>query len=219
MELEKNPVLKTEQIRLSREAILIMAAIGSGKQMGVLLKESSLDRFLTSKALAGIIQIGLVKVSKGVVEDKKTDVDETEELIKLLAAIYKHNFDIIFQSLKEKMGTKGEKIYAETYQQHKSEYPLLSSHLVGKEGELGFDLLLKLVKALPKEAKIHRLVANFNDLLSDYLLSIQKYLGKKTYKRTLSKLRMQTQNNINAKKQLALKWGLEDEFSRTLRSN
>ena len=116
------------------------------------------------------------------------------------------------------MGNKGEKIYLETFQQHKTDYPLLANKFSGKEGELGFELLLKLVKTLPDEAKIHRLITNFNDLLSDYLDAIQKYLGKKMYKRTVSQLRIQTLNNINSKKQLALKWGLEDEFARILRS-
>lgn len=218
IELEKNPVLKTEQVRLSRDEVLVMASIGSGKKMGDLLNESSLDQFLTSKALANLMQAGLVKKGKQTVEDSRPQVDETEELIKLLANIYTHNFGTIMQSLKDKLGTKGEKVYTETFQQHKSEYPLLAAQLTGKESDLGFDLLLKLTKSTPKEASVHRLIANFNDLLTDYLEVIQKFLGKKLYRRTLSQLKINTQNNINSKKQLALKWGLEDEFTRALRS-
>jgi hypothetical protein len=218
IELEKNPVLKTEQIRLTRNEILVMALIGSGKKMINLVKESSLDQFLTSKALANIMQVGLIKVGKEQVEAPKPAVDETEELIRLLANIFKHNFDIILESLKEKMGTKGEKVFTETFQAHKSEYPLLADNFTGKQGELGFEALLKLAKSLPDEARIHRIIVNFNDLLTDYLNTIQKYLGKKTYKRTVSQLKISTQNNINSKKQLAIKWGLEEEFSRALRS-
>jgi len=216
--LEKAPDLKTEEIRLSRNEILIMASIGSGKKLTDLLKESSLDQFLTSKALANLIQNGLVKAGK-VVEVKKPEVDETEEVVKLLANIYRHNFNTILQNLKDKMGSKGEKIYTETFQERRSDYPLLSNFLNGIEGNLDYDLLLKLAKSLPKEACIHRLIVNFNDLLSDYLLTIQKYLGKKMYKRTLSQIRIQTQNNINSKKQLSLKYGLEDEFSRALKGS
>jgi hypothetical protein len=218
IELEKNPVLKTEQIRLTRNEILVMALIGSGKKMISLIKESSLDQFLTSKALANIMQVGLIKVGKEEVEPPKPAVDETEELIRLLSNIFKHNFDIILESLKEKMGVKGEKIFTETFQTHKSEYPLLADNFTGKQGELGFEALLKLAKSLPDEAGIHRIIVNFNDLLTDYLNTIQKYLGKKTYKRTISQLKISTQNNINSKKQLAIKWGLEEEFSRALRS-
>ncbi|MCP4581392.1 MAG: DUF4388 domain-containing protein [candidate division Zixibacteria bacterium] len=218
VELERNPILKTEQIRLERNEILIMALIGSGKKMEDILRESLLDQFLTCKSLVNIMQAGLIKIGKPRFEDKKPNIDETEELIKLLANIYKHNFGVILASLKDKMGTKGEKIYTETFQSRKSEYPLLSDHLTGRDGELGFELLFKIAKSLPDDAKIHRIIANFNDLLSDYLNIIQKYLGKKLYKRTVSQLKIQTQNNINSKKQLALKWGLEEEFSRALRS-
>lgn len=218
IELEKNPVLKTEQVRLSRDEVLVMASIGSGKKMANLLNESSLDQFLTSKALANLMQAGLVKKGKQTVEDTRPQVDETEELIRLLATIYTHNFGTIMQSLKDKLGTKGEKVYTETFQQRKSEYPLLAGQLTGKESDLGFDLLLKLTKSTPKEASVHRLIANFNDLLADYLEVIQKFLGKKLYRRTLSQLKINTQNSINSKKQLALKWGLEDEFTRALRS-
>lgn len=218
LELEKNPNLKTEQVHLSRNEILIMALIGSGKRMADLLKESVLDQFLTSKALANLIQVGLTKVGKETMVEKKPAVDETEEIIRLLANIYKHNFEIILESLREKMGTKGEKVYTETFQSHKSEYPLLADHLTGKHGEMGFEMLLKLAKSLPDDARIHRIIASFNDLLSDYLNTIQKYLGKKMFKRTVSQMKINTQNNINSKKQLALKWGLEEEFSRALRS-
>ena len=218
IELERNPVLKTDQVRLSRDEILVMACIGSGKKMADLLKESTLDQFLTCKALANLMQAGLVKKGKQTVEDSRPMVDETEELIKLLANIYSHNFGTILQSLKDKLGTKGEKVYTETFQQHKSEYPLLAGQLTGRESELGFEFLLKLAKSAPKEASLHRLIVNFNDLLMDYLEVIQKFLGKKLYRRTLSQLKINTQNNINSKKQLALKWGLEDEFTRALRS-
>lgn len=218
LELNKNPILKSEEIRLNRNEILIMVSIASGKSMSDLLKESSLDKFLSSKALANLLQYGLVQPRKEEIKEKEPEVDETEDVVKLLANIYEHNFDIIFQSLQEKMGAKGEKIFEQTFQQNKTQYPLLVDSLTGKQGELGFELLLKLVKSLPEEAGIHRIIASFNDLLSDYLSTMQKYLGKKMYKRTVSQLRIQTQNNINSKKQLARKWGLEDEFSRTLRS-
>ena len=218
VELEKSPTLKTEQIRLTRNEILVMALVGSGKKTADIIKESVLDNFLTSKALANIIQVGLVKIGKEVIDEHKPKIDETEELIHLLSNIYKHNFEIILESLREKMGQKGEKVFTETFQSHKSEYPLLADHLTGRQGELGFEVLLKLAKTLPDEAKVHRIIANFNDLLSDYLNTIQKYLGKKMFQRTVSQMKINTQNNINTKKQLALKWGLEEEFSRALRS-
>lgn len=218
LELEKNPVLKTEQIRFTRNEVLVMALIGSGKKMSDLLNDSSLDQFLTSKALANIMQVGLIKISKFIEKKEEPKVDETEALVKLLANIYQHNFEIIYQNLKDKMGSKGEKIYTDAFQQHKSEYPLLADNISGKAGELGFEILLKMAKSMPEETRIHRLIANFNDLLTDYLYVIQKYMGNKMLKRTVSQLRVQTQNNINSQKQLALKWGLEDEFSRTLRS-
>lgn len=219
IELEKTPVLKTEQIRLTRNEIQVMANIGSGVIMGDLVKNSPLDQFLTSKALANIMQVGLIKFGKKVVVEKTEKADDTEELVRLLATIYKHNFEILYKSLTDKMGDKGKKIFIETFQHHKSDYPLLASFMSGKDGELGFELLLKIIKSLPDEAKIHRLIANFNGLLSDYIQAIHKYLGNKMYKRTVSQLRIQTQNNINGKKQLAIKWGLEEEFSRTLRSD
>jgi len=218
LELNKNPILKSEEIHLNRNEILIIALIASGKSMGELLNESSLDRFLSSKALANLLQYGLVQPRKEEIKEKEPEVDETEDVVKLLANIYEHNFNIIFQSLQEKMRAKGEKIFEQTFQQNKTQYPLLVDSLTGKQGELGFELLMELVKSLPEEAGIHRIIASFNDLLSDYLSTMQKYLGKKMYKRTVSQLRIQTQTNINSKKQLARKWGLEDEFSRTLRS-
>jgi len=217
LELEKNPTLKGEQIKLSRNEILVMALIGSGKEMGDTVKESTLDRFLTCKAIANLIRSSLVKTSKQELE-KKPEVDETEEIIKLLATIYRHNFNLIYQTFKGKLGLKGERIFDETFQNVKTDYPLIAAQINRLPGELGFELLDKLAKASPEAAGIHRLIASFNDLLSDYLNAMQKYLGNKMYWRTVSQLRIETLNTISGKRQLAMKWGLEDEFSRTLRS-
>jgi len=160
--------------------------------------------------------MGLVKVGRVVIA-KKVEVDESEELVKLLANIYRHNFGIIVQSLKDKLGVKGERIYYEAFQERKIDYPLLADYMNGRDGEIDFDLLLKLAKSLPKEVWVHRLIANFSDLLTDYLSIIQKYLGNKLYLRTLSQIKIQTHNDLSSRKQLAMKYGLEDEFARTLR--
>jgi hypothetical protein len=216
LELERNPLLNAEQIKLARNDIIVMACIGSGKKMGDILRESLLDQFLTSKALANILNQGLVKVGKVVVA-KKVEVDESEELVRLLANIYRHNFGIILQSLKDKLGVKGERIYYETFQERKVDYPLLADQMHGRDGEIDFDLLLKLARSLPKEVWVHRLIANFTDLMTDYMMIIQKYLGNKLYQRTLSQIKIQTHNDLTSRKQLAMKYGLEDEFARTLR--
>ena len=216
LELDKSPIINTEQIKLSRNEIMVMACIGGGKKMGDVLRESILDQFLTSKALANLMHMGLVKVGRVVIA-KKVEVDESEELVKLLANIYRHNFGIIVQSLKDKLGVKGERIYYEAFQERKIDYPLLADYMNGRDGEIDFDLLLKLAKSLPKEVWVHRLIANFSDLLTDYLSIIQKYLGNKLYLRTLSQIKIQTHNDLSSRKQLAMKYGLEDEFARTLR--
>lgn len=216
LELEKNPLLNSDHIKLSRNDIIVMACIGSGKKMGDILRESLLDQFLTSKSLANLLNQGLVKIGK-IVAATKVEVDESEELVRLLANIYRHNFGIILLSLKDKLGVKGERIYYETFQERKSEYPLLADQMHGRDGEIDFDLLLKLAKSLPKEVWVHRLIANFTDLMTDYLMIIQKYLGNKLYQRTLSQIKIQTHNDLTSRKQLAMKYGLEDEFARTLR--
>lgn len=216
IELEKNPVFQGENIKLGRNEIMVMALIGSGKTVGQLVSESLLDQFLTSKALANLLRMGLVKTGKTVVT-MGSEVDETEELVRLLANIYRHNFAIIIQSLKDKLGVKGERIFYETFQERKAEYPLLAEQMNGRDGEIDFDLLLRLAKSLPREAWLHRLVSNFTDLLTDYLVTIQKYLGNKMYQRTLSQIKIQTHNDLSSRKQLAMKYGLEEEFARTLR--
>ncbi len=216
IELEKNPVFQGDHLKIGRNEIMVMALIGSGKTVGQIVGESLLDQFLTSKALANLLRMGLVKTGKTVVA-AGAEIDESEELVRLLANVYRHNFAIIVQSLRDKLGVKGERIFYETFQEKKAEYPLLAEQMTGRDGEIDFELLQKLIKSLPKEAWLHRLISNFTDLLTDYLYTIQKYLGNKLYQRTLSQIKIQTHNDLSSRKQLAIKYGLEEEFARTLR--
>ena len=218
LELDKNPLLSADQIKLSRNEIIVMACIGSGKKLRDVLADSLLDQFLTSKSLANLLHIGLVRVSNVIIQ-KKVEVDETEDLVRLLANVYRHNFGIIMTSLKDKMGVKGERLYYEAFQERKADYPILAENMTGRDGEIDFELLLKLARSMPKEAWVHRLIANLNDLMTDYLMVIQKYLGNKLYQRTLSQIKIQTHNDLSSRKQLAMKYGLEDELARTLRGN
>jgi len=216
IELEKNPVFQGDHLKIGRNEIMVMALIGSGKTVGQIIGESLLDQFLTSKALANLLRMGLVKTGKTVMA-AGAEIDESEELVRLLANVYRHNFAIIVQSLRDKLGVKGERIFYETFQEKKAEYPLLAEQMNGRDGEIDFELLQRLIKSLPKEAWLHRLISNFTDLLTDYLFIIQKYLGNKLYQRTLSQIKIQTHNDLSSRKQLAIKYGLEEEFARTFR--
>jgi hypothetical protein len=78
-------------------------------------------------------------------------------------------------------------------------------------------LFVELYEKLPQDSKIWKIVSNFNALLNDYLNVVRKSLGNKVYKRLLSEVKINIQNTINRNRQLSVKYGLEEEFSRALR--
>ncbi len=216
VELVRDPIIKSGELKLSKNEIVVMAIIGSGKKISTILEESFLDRFLTSKALANLLRDGLITTLKEVVEEKSAE-HEQKALAELLAQIYLGNLNYIFENLKEKLGGKGDKIIQETFQTNKSYYPNLNSNFITDTGEINFDLFLEMYKKLPQEARIWKIVSSFNSLLNDYLNTVQKSLGSKVYKRLLSEVRINIQNIINRNRQLSVKYGLEEEFSRILR--
>jgi hypothetical protein len=216
LELVPDPPLKSEELRLSRSDLGILALIGSGKKLQKVVEDSVLDRFLTCKAVANMLQTGLVKIGK-VVPVNKTAEQEQKALVELLAQVYINNLAFIFASIKEKLGAKGDRVIMETFEENKMFYPVLNQSFNGRDGQINFDLFLDFYRRLPDEARVWRLVSNFNSLLNDYLVAVQKHLGNKVYRRVLSEIRINVQNLINRNRQLALKYGLEEEFSRVLR--
>ncbi len=216
VELVRDPVIKSEEVKLSKNEIIVMAVIGSGKKISSVIEECYLDRFLTSKALANLLRMNLLKPVKEAVKEKGTE-DEQKMLAEVLAQIYLSNLGYIFDSLREKLGDKGEKIISETFEENKTFYPLLSQGFSKNGGQIDFDLFIELYKKLPQEARIWKIVSNFNALLNDYLNVVRKSLGNKVYKRLLSEVKINIQNTINRNRQLSLKYGLEEEFSRALR--
>lgn len=216
MELVRDPSIKSEELSLSKNEIIVMAVIGSGKPMNSVVEECYLDRFLTSKALANLLQMKLIKPVKSA---KKEEGKEQEQkmLTEVLAQIYMNNLGYIFDNLRQKLGDKGERVISETFEQNKGFYPLLSSGFTRGGGQIDFDFFVKLYQQLPEEAKIWKIVSNFNCLMNDYLDAVKNSLGNKVYKRLLSEIRINIQNTINRNRQLSMKYGLEEEFSRALR--
>jgi len=216
VELVRDPIMRSEEMKLSKNEFIVLALIGSGKKVSQVIHESFLDQFLTCKALTNLMQLGLVKVGKAVVRDKTSEQEEIA-LVEILALVYINNLRFIFESLKEKLGSKGEKVIFETFQENKIFYPTLSQVFAGKDGQINFELFIELYKRLPAGARIWKIISNFNGLLNDYLNAVQKNLGNKLYKRVISEIKINIQNDINKNRQIALKYGLEEEFSRILK--
>ncbi len=216
VELVRDPAIKSEELKISKDEIIVMAVIGSGKEISKILEECYLDRFLTSKALANLFRMNLLKPVKKAVQKQGIE-DEQKTLAEVFAQIYLSNLGYIFENLREKLGDKGERIIAETFEENKEFYPLLSSGFSKNGGQINFDLFIELYKKLPQEARIWKIVSNFNALLNDYLNVVRKSLGNKIYRRLLSEIKINIQNTINRNRQLSLKYGLEEEFSRALR--
>lgn len=216
IELLRDPPLKSEELRLSKNEIIVMAVIGSGKSVAEILEECYLDRFETSKALANLLGMNLVKPVKRVVKESANENDE-KALTELLAQVYLSNLAFIFDNLKVKLGDKGDRVIFDTFTQNREYYPLLSQSFVKGNAQLNLDLFVDLYSKLPKEARIWKIVSNFNSLINDYLFAVRRSLGIKVYKRMISEIRINIQNLINRNRQLAMKYGLEEEFSRAFR--
>lgn len=216
VELMRDPPIKSEDIRLSKNEIIVMAVIGSGKKIAEILEECYLDRFDTSKAIARLLAANLIRPVKKVVKVSSSEQDE-KALAELLAQIYLSNLAFIFENLREKLGDKGDRVIFDTFDQNKDFYPLLIKSF-GKSGaQINFDLFVELYSKLPQEARIWKIITNFNSLINDYLYVVRKSLGNKVYKRLMSEIRINVQNLINRNRQLSIKYGLEEEFSRALR--
>ena len=216
LELVLEPPMPTEEMKLTRNEFTILALIGSGKRLSRVVEESYLDQFLTCKAIGNLLQAGLLRVGKTVKETKSVE-KEQKELVDLLAQVYVNNLTFIFDSLKDKLGVRGHKVIFETFEYNKMFYPFLNQIFAGKDGEINFDMFLKFYKMLPEESRLWRLVSTFNSLLNDYLIAVQKNLGEKIYRRVLSEIKINIQSLINKNRQLAIKYGLEEEFSRGFR--
>ncbi len=216
VELMRDPPIKAEELRLTKNEIIVMAIIGSGRKIADVLEECYLDRFDTSKGLANLFNSGLIKAVKEEIKVKKNELDE-RAVAELLAQVYLANLSFIFESLRGKLGEKGDKVISDTFEQNKEYYPLLSQQFGRGGGQIDFNLFLDLYNKLPEEARLWKIVSNFNSLINDYLLAVRKSLGNKIYKRMISEIRINVQNTINTNRQLSVKYGLEEEFNRALR--
>ena len=166
IELVPDPVIKTEEVRLAKSEIMVMAIIGAGKKLSKIVEDSCLDQFMTCKALSHLFQMGFLRIGK-IVPVTKTAEQEQKALVELLAQVYIHNLAFIFSSLKEKLGAKGDRVIFETFEENKMFYPVLNQVFGGRDGQINFELFVDFYKRLPEESRVWRLVSTFNSLLND----------------------------------------------------
>jgi len=216
VELVRDPPFKSEELRLSKNEIIVMAVVGSGKIISEILEECYLDRFETSKAIANLLNSGLIRSVKVVQKVRGNDQDE-KALAELLAQVYLSNLAFIFENLRGKLGDKGDRVIFETFDENKEFYPLLNQSFLKSGGQIDLDLFTDLYSKLPQEARIWKIVSNFNSLVNDYLYAVRKSLGSKVYKRMISEIKINVRNLISRNRQLSVKYGLEEEFFRALR--
>jgi len=216
VELMRDPPINSDELRISKNDIIVMAVIGSGKSLGEVIDECYLDRFDTSKALARLLNSKLVHTTKREVK-ALPEVKDERALVELLAQIYLSNLSYIFENLRGKLGDKGDRVISDTFEQNKDYYPMLIKTFGRNGAQINFDVIVDLFSSLPTEARIWKIVTNFNSLINDYLYVVRKSLGNKVYKRLISEIKINVQNLINRNRQLSIKYGLEEEFTRALR--
>ena len=148
---------------------------------------------------------------------RKSAEEEQKALVELLAQIYISDLNYIFESIKEKLGGKGEKVIAETFHSNSEYYPNLDQKFITSTGDIEFDFFVEMYKKLPSETRIWKTISRCNSLLNDYLLEVSNSMGNTFYKRYLFEIRINIQNTISRNRNLSVKYGLEEEFSRILR--
>ncbi|MFQ6032783.1 MAG: hypothetical protein ACE5K2_07670, partial [Candidatus Zixiibacteriota bacterium] len=98
----------------------------------------------------------------------------------------------------------------------KTYYPILDS-LVTSKDFLDFGNLRSSVTLIPKQIRFHKLMNGLNALLSEYLRSVSLTLGKNSIREIIEQIKKESAQIIAQNREVAKKYELEEELSRTLK--
>lgn len=209
------PKIKSDKVSLNLEDLQTLVLINGERTIPEILELSSMGEFLTSKAIYNLLTLGLVEegAKKKI---QKSQKEEEELLLEIVIKLYTLSYQAIEKTVAQKLGEGTKKILSNSLRLRKTYYPILDS-LVTSKDFLDFGNLRSSVTLIPKQIRFHKLMNGLNALLSEYLRSVSLTLGKNSIREIIEQIKKESAQIIAQNREVAKKYELEEELSRTLK--
>ncbi len=215
LQVASDVLAQMKEIKLSPVETLVLSLVDGERCIAEMRDKSSLDQLTFAKSLYNLISAGVVR-QIGIKEYTQKPEIEQKTALELSTAIYNLAFDLVLDTIKKKMGKTGQKVIMNTYKKFKPKYKVLEFLTVRDDASYDFSNFVEMCSQIPIETRIHEVSTGLSNFLRELLNSITGTIGIKQ-KEFLSKQIIESiQPLLQENEELLKKFGLYDDFMRTL---
>jgi len=215
LQVASDVLAQMKEIKLSPVETLVLSLVDGERCIAEMRDKSSLDQLTFAKSLYNLISAGVVR-QIGIKEYTQKPEIEQKTALELSTAIYNLAFDLVLDTIKKKMGKTGQKVILNTYKKFKPKYKVLEFLTVRDDASYDFSNFVEMCSQIPIETRIHEVSTGLSNFLRELLNSITGTIGIKQ-KEFLSKQIIESvQPLLQENEELLKKFGLYDDFMRTL---
>ncbi|MFH1686594.1 MAG: DUF4388 domain-containing protein [bacterium] len=215
--LAESPQTKQDELRISMDEFRLLALINGERTLPDLVRLSPMGEFVTYRAAYRLMGQKLI-VAAGKREGGSAPVEDDEELLmSIIFTLFGRCF-VEIRKLVESLTGPSNQCFASFA---KNLHTGLMTYFTGldpdSEAQPSFDKFLAAVRSLPAETRYHRLMSGLDKMLSQQLEYVYRLLGEGAFRRATTGVKKQIAEPLAQRRELVSRYGLEDDFYRTLR--
>jgi hypothetical protein len=179
---------------------------------------SPVGEFATYRGIYKLLTGSLIET--GDVKQAASDADhkEDEQLWWLILKLYSGCFDAIRRVLERKMGAENTRVNEMLGMYRKGVWAYFTG-LGSSDFRTNFTNFHRTIQKIPREARVHRILAGLNSILAEQLFFVRSLLGADILRTVESEIKKRISLPLAEKRSITSKYDLENDIFRVLKDS
>ncbi|MGH8016372.1 MAG: DUF4388 domain-containing protein, partial [Candidatus Zixiibacteriota bacterium] len=215
--MSKAPKVKRDEIILTVEEFRVLAMINGEKTLPEIIRNSPYGEFVTCRSVYRLVVNNLIEVVGKREATKEEVVDEEEEILSIMFYLFSNAFHKIRTVVEEQLG-ENNTVFSTFASQYRAGVLSYFPGVDPKSDLLpSFEKFLSATNSIPLHLRMHTLMSGLCQMLSEQLEHVFMMLGLGTFQNSLSAVKREIAEPLAKKRDLVKKYGLENEYYRSLK--
>lgn len=213
-----DPKSKSGDLTLSLEEFQILSLINGERTVPDIVAVSPVGEFATYRGVYKLLSSDLVEVTGSKQVEVKSEPGEDDQLWWLILKLYSGCFDSIKRSLERKLGSQNNRVNEVLGTYRKGVWAYFTG-LGSSDFRTNLNNFERTIQKIPREARVHRILAGLNHILAEQLAFVRSLLGANVLRTVESEIRKTISLPLAEKRAISSKYDLENDISRVLKSS
>jgi len=211
-----NPASKSGDVTLSLDEFQVLSLINGERTLPDIVAMSPVGEFSTFRGVYKLLSANLIEIAGSKQTETGTDPQEEEHLWWLILKLYSACFEAIRRNLERKLGSQNSRVNDMLATYRKGVWAYFTG-LGSSDFRTNFANFHRTIQKIPKEARLHRLLAGLNHILSEQLAFVKSLLGVDILRTVESEIKKAISLPLAEKRTLTSKYDLENDLFRILK--